>query len=231
MNSEPTLQIMQCNLGITNNARNRMMKFVNDEQAFFSMQEAFDIHIEKRPENKHGNLSFSIFFDNVTNPVLAEKIDNRVAVMECVYKNEGFLATGFHVRGRREPVRTNRRLPVRLKFHINKRLAVPMPIELYTRLRELPVAEERSEYVRKRISSWEGYLAIQEKNADVADITSSFSGASFNADFSKLQVICTGLKSNVWKSITNFTVNLKGFKMISEQLSTQIVRRKSLKLN
>ena len=86
------------------------------------MQEAFDIHIEKRPENKHGNLSFSIFFDNETNPVLAEKIDNRVAVMECVYKNEGFLATGFHVRGRREPVRTNRRLPVRLKFHVNQRL-------------------------------------------------------------------------------------------------------------
>ena len=210
MNQEPPLQIVECNLGITNNARNRMMKFVKNEQAFFSMQEAFDIHIEKRPENKHGNLSFSIFFDNETNPVLAEKIDNRVAVMECVYKNEGFLATGFHVRGRREPVRTNRRLPARLKFHINKRLGVPMPIELYTRLRELPVAEERSEYVRKRISSWEGYLAIQEKNADVADITSAFSGASFNTDFSKLQVICTNLKSNVWNAITNFTVKVKG---------------------
>ena len=138
------------------------------------MQEAFDIHIEKRPENKHGNMSFSIFFDNETNPALAEKIDNRVAVMECVYKNEGFLATGFHVRGRKEPVRTNRRLPVRLKFLVNQRLGVPMPIELYTRLRELPIAEERSEYVRKRISSWEGYLAIQERNADVADITSVF---------------------------------------------------------
>ena len=227
MNQEPTLQLMQCNLGITTNARNRMMKFVKDEQAFFSMQDAFDIHIEKRPENKLGNLSFSIFFDNVTNPVLAEKIDNRVAVMECVYKNEGFLATGFHVRGRREPVRTNRRLPVRLKFHLNKRLGVPMPIELYTRLRELPVAEERSEYVRKRISSWEGYLAIQEKNADVADITSAFSGASFNADFSKLQVICTELKSNVWNKIANFTVKLKG---IQSDIGTVINTNRSKKI-
>ena len=63
-----------------------------------------------------------------------------------------------------------------------------MPIELYTSLRELPIAEERSEYVKKRISSWEGYLRIQERNADVADVTSAFSRASFNEDFSKLRL-------------------------------------------
>ncbi|QUW22441.1 AAA family ATPase [Sporosarcina sp. Marseille-Q4063] len=227
MNQGLTLQTMQCNLGITNNARNRMMKFVKNEQSFFSMQEAFDIHIEKRPENRHGNMSFSIFFDNETNAALAEKIDNRVAVMECVYKNEGFLATGFHVRGRREPVRTNRRLPVRLKFLVNQRLGTPMPIELYTRLRELPIAEERSEYVRKRISSWEGYLAIQERNADVADITSVFSGASLNADFNRLQVICTGLKNNEWKAINNFTVRLKG---IQNEIGSVVNTNRSKKI-
>jgi superfamily I DNA and/or RNA helicase len=227
MNQGIPLQTITCNLGITNNARNRMMKFVKNEQSFFSMQEAFDIHIEKRPENRHGNMSFSIFFDNETNPVLAEKIDSRVAVMECVYKNEGFLATGFHVRGRREPVRTNRRLPVRLKFLVDQRLGIPMPIELYTRLRELPIAEERSEYVRKRISSWEGYLAIQERNADVADITSLFSGASLNADFNKLQVICTGLKANEWKAINNFTVRLKG---IQNEIGAVINTNRSKKI-
>ncbi|WP_210468826.1 ATP-binding protein [Sporosarcina sp. 6E9] len=204
-----------------------MMKFVKNEQSLFSMQEAFDIYIEKRPENRHGNMSFSIFFDNETNTVLAEKIDNRVAVMECIYKNEGFLATGFHVRGRREPVRTNRRLPVRLKFLVNQRHGVPMPIELYTRLRELPIAEERSEYVRKRISSWEGYLAIQERNADIADITSVFSGASLNADFNKLQVICTGLKSNEWKAINNFSVRLKG---IQNEIGAVINTNRSKKI-
>ena len=48
-----------------------------------------------------------------------------------------------------------------------------MPIELYTGLRELPIAEERSEYVKKRIASWEGYLRIQERNADVEDVTAT----------------------------------------------------------
>ena len=116
MKRETTLQAIRCGLAVTDNARKGMMKFAKDEHAFFSMQDAFDVHIEKRPENRHGNMSFSIFFDNETNDVLSKQLDDRVAVMECVYKNDGFLATGFHVRGRREPVRTNRRLPVRLKF-------------------------------------------------------------------------------------------------------------------
>ena len=69
-----------------------------------------------------------------------------------------------------------------------------MPIELYTSIRELPIAQERSEYVKKRIASWEGYLRIQESNADVADLTAAFSMASFNEDFSKLRLVCSGLK-------------------------------------
>ena len=54
-----------------------------------------------------------------------------------------------------------------------------MPIELYTSIRELPIAQERSEYVKKRIASWEGYLRIQERNADVADLTAAFSNGQF----------------------------------------------------
>ena len=59
----------------------------------------FDVHIEKRPNNRQGNMSFSIFFDNGSNEVLSKRLNDRVAVMECVYQNDGFLATGFQVRG------------------------------------------------------------------------------------------------------------------------------------
>ncbi|MBE1555627.1 AAA domain-containing protein [Sporosarcina limicola] len=201
---------IRCELGVTDNARKGIMKFAKDERALFSMQEAFDVHIEKRPENRHGNMSFSIFFDNVTNTTLAAHLSDRVAVMECVYKNEGFLATGFHVRGRREPVRTNRRLAVRLKFNVGRTSGAAMPIELYTSIRELPIAEERSAYVKKRVASWEGYLRIQEKNADVADITVSFSRASLNEDFSKLSLVCSGLKGQDWNVIRGFSAKMKG---------------------
>ena len=96
-----TQNVLRCGLGVTDNARKGIMKFAKDEHAFFSMQEAFDVHIEKRPENRHGNMSFSFFFDNETNDVLAKRLNDRVAVMECVYKHDGFLATGFHVRGQK----------------------------------------------------------------------------------------------------------------------------------
>ncbi|MFS0576272.1 AAA domain-containing protein [Sporosarcina sp. 179-K 3D1 HS] len=203
-------QEIQCALKMTDNARKGFSKFIQDEHAFFAMQRAFDVHIEKRPVNKHGNLSFSIFFDNETNEALATQLNARVAVMECVYQNDGFLATGFHVRGRKEPVRTNRRLPVRLQFQLGRNVHAPLPIELYTSLRELPIADERSEYVQKRIASWEGYLRIQERNADVEDVTASFAMSNLNKDFTRLRLICNGLKAKEWKTITGFSAKFKG---------------------
>ena len=40
---------VRCGLEITANARKELMKWSKDEHAFFSMQDAFDVHIEKRP--------------------------------------------------------------------------------------------------------------------------------------------------------------------------------------
>lgn len=203
-------ETVRCGLEVTTNARKGIMKCAKDEHAFFRMQDAFYVHIEKRPENRHGNMSFSIFFDNKMNTSLAKQLNDRVAVMECVYRNEGFLATGFHLRGRREPVRTNRRYPVKLKFNVGRGLASGMPIELYTALRELPIAEERSAYVEKRIASWEGYLRIQEINADVADVSTAYTLPSFNENFSKLRLICNGLEGKDWHVIKGFSAKIVG---------------------
>jgi hypothetical protein len=48
----------------------------------------------------------------------------------------------------------------------------------------LEVAQERSTYVKKRIASWEGYLKIQERCADIPDMTSCFLALTFNRDLS-----------------------------------------------
>ena len=199
-----------CRLEVTTSARKGIMKWSKNEHAFFSMQEAFQVYIEKQPTNRHGNMSFSIFFDNRTNGVLSKRINDRVAVMECVYKNEGFLVTGFQVRGRREPVETNRRHPVRITFHVGRSAGIAMPIELYTSLRELPIAQDRSEYVKKRIASWEGYLRVEERNADVADLTAAFSRASLHEDFSKLSLVCNGLQGKAWQTIKGFSDKMNG---------------------
>jgi len=209
--SATLVKTMRCNLIITNNARKGIQEWSTDEHAFFNIQSSFEVHIEKRPVNKNGNTSLSIYFDNVVNSKLAEKVDSRVVVMECVLQKDGFLATGFHVRGPKVPVRTNRRLPVDLTFVTAKNNGAGMPLALHTKIQDLPIAEERSEYVKKRISSWEGYLKIQERNADIADITSPYSRLVFNANFSRMTLHGCTMNANEWKNLRGLSVTLKGF--------------------
>ena len=135
-------EVMRCRLDMTHRARKEIGNWAIDENELFSMQDHFDVYIEKLPA-KQDNMTFSFYFDPQANVRLATHLKERVAVMECVYKNEGFLATSFRVKGRKEPVQTNRRLGVRLAFAVNRRTGSPMPIQLYTKLRELPVAIER----------------------------------------------------------------------------------------
>ena len=209
--SATLVKTMRCNLIITNKARKGIQEWSTDEHAFFNIQSSFEVHIEKRPVNNHGNTSLSIYFDNVANNKLAEKVDSRVVVMECILQKDGLLATGFHVRGPKFPVRTNRRLPVDLTFVTAKNNGAGMPLALHTKIQDLPVAEERSEYVKKRISSWEGYLKIQERNADIADITSPYSKLVFNADFSRMTLHGCTMDAKEWKNLRGLSVTLKGF--------------------
>ncbi|PIC66319.1 DNA helicase [Sporosarcina sp. P21c] len=203
-----------CSLDITKNARKGLEQWFISEEAFVSSESVFDIHIEKKPENRMGNQSYALFFDPHTNKRFAKEVQQRVAVMECVLKPDGLLATGFHVRSAREPVQTNRRLHTAIKFKLH-RAGVALPIEFYTQLRQLPIAEERSEYVKKRIESWEGYLQIAEKNADVADISCTFSQASFTSDFTKVRLQCNDLQMKNWKQLRGFSVKMN-------ELSTEI---------
>ncbi|WP_185908002.1 DEAD/DEAH box helicase [Psychrobacillus soli] len=202
---------MRCNLMVTNKARSGIQEWAADEHAFFRMQPSFKVHIEKRPVNTHGNTPVSLYFDNISNDALAEKLEGRVGVMDCVLQSDGLLATNFYVRGTRVPVKTNRRLSVDLHFVTARSNGAGMPIQLHTSIRELPVAEERSEYVKKRISSWEGYLKIQERNADIADITSTLSKFVFNEDFTRLTLIGSNVKENEWNKLKGLSTSIKGF--------------------
>ena len=224
--SATLVKTMRCNLMITNKARNGIQEWSTDEHAFFNIQSSFEVHIEKRPVNNHGNTSLSIYFDNVTNIKLAEKVDNRVVVLECILQKDGLLATGLYVRGPKVPVRTNRRLPVNLTFVTAKNNGAGMPLALHNKIQDLPVAEERSEYVKKRISSWEGYLKIQERDADIADITSPYSKLVFNADFSRITLHGCTMNANEWKNLRGLSVTLKGFQNdVGEVLKSDRVKQ------
>ncbi|MGN7410852.1 AAA domain-containing protein [Sporosarcina sp. SAFN-010] len=210
MNRHTFEETVKCELTMTTSARNGIEKIAKDEHSFFAMQKSFYVHIEKRPENQQGSQAFSFFFDPEENVKLKELLDGRVPVLECIVKNDGFLATGFHVRGKREPVATNRRLRATMKFKLGKSSGISLPIDFATLLRELPIAEERSEYVKKRIGGWEGYLRIMEKNADVEDIHARVKSVTLSEDFRQASIRIDGLSGKAWRTITGFSAKFAG---------------------
>lgn len=210
MNRDTFEKTVKCELTMTTSARNGIEKIAKDEHAFFAMQKSFAVHIEKRPENQQGSQAFSFFFDPEENVKLKELLDGRVPVLECIVKNDGFLATGFHVRGKREPAATNRRLGANVKFKLGKSSGISLPIDFATLLRELPIAEERSEYVKKRIGGWEGYLRIMEKNADVEDIHARVKSVTLSEDFRQASIRIDGLPNKAWRTITGFSAKFAG---------------------
>ncbi|MGG0657401.1 AAA domain-containing protein [Rummeliibacillus pycnus] len=204
--------VMRTNLILTNKAREGILAWVKDEHSFFHLQKSFVVHIEHVQNTAKDEMAVKIYFDNTENIVLAEKLDEQVAMMNCVVKYEGLLATGFRVFSNREPVHTNRRFKTNMQFATNASNTVGLPLELHSKIRELPIAEERSMYVQKRISSWEGYLKIQERDATIDDMTVSFSHYEFNEDFSRITFKINGLKESEWKKIVGLSAKVQGSK-------------------
>ncbi|GAE46252.1 DNA helicase [Mesobacillus boroniphilus JCM 21738] len=77
-------------------------------------------------------------------------------------------------------------------------------------IHNMPVAQESSMYVQKRIASWEGYLKIQEQSADIPDITTRYSTLLFNDDFSTVKITGCEMNDKDWKSLKDMSVKLKG---------------------
>lgn len=204
--------VMRTNLILTNKAREGILAWAKDEHAFFHLQKSFVVHIEHVQNTAQDEMAVTLYFDNIENTVLAEKLDAQVAVMNCVVKYEGLLATNFRVLSNRVPVHTNRRFKTKMQFATNASNTVGLPLELHNKIRELPIAEERSKYVQKRISSWEGYLKIQERDATIDDMKASFSHYEFNEDFSRVTFKISGLKESEWQKVQGLSAKIQGSK-------------------
>src|SRR5690606_28991762 len=86
----------------------------------------------------------------------------------------------------------------------------PAPVALINMINRMTPAKESSEYVKKRISSWEGYLKIQERGMDIPDIKTSYTKLAFSHDFSRITLTGCQMKDMEWKSLRNLSVKLTG---------------------
>ncbi|OMP65936.1 DEAD/DEAH box helicase [Domibacillus epiphyticus] len=200
----------RCPVTLTNKAKDKMRELGLDEHSFFSLEKSYRVYIEKYPQAADRLLSAALFFDNEANARMAEKFSGLVAVLHCVVEKDRFIATNVTTRAAQTTVQTNWRRPVDVTFDLNVRRESPVPLDLLNLIHEMPVAKESSAYVKKRIASWEGYLKIQERYADIPDMTTRYSGLTFNGDFSRVTITGCQLGEKEWKSLKDLSVKLKG---------------------
>ncbi|WP_238542734.1 AAA domain-containing protein [Lysinibacillus boronitolerans] len=204
------LEKQRCNLILTNKAKEAVEECSANEHAFFALQRSFTVYIEKRKAKTVGETFLSIYFNAEDNEKLSDLLAEKTVIMDCVLKVEGLLATNIRFVHMRGPINTNRRLAAVLQFVTKPNNGAGIPLELHSKIRQLPIAEERTEYVKKRIASWEGYLKIQEQDATIDDIHTEFKQSYFNEDFTRLTIVCPYIKSKEWKKLEGLSVSIQG---------------------
>ncbi|AVK98551.1 DNA helicase [Lysinibacillus sphaericus] len=204
------LEKQRCNLILTNKAKEAVEECSANEHAFFALQKTLTVYIEKRKAKTIGETFLSIYFNAEHNEKLDSILAGKTAIMDCVLKVEGLLATNIRFVHMRGPISTNRRLSAALQFVTKPNNGAGIPLDLHTKIRELPIAEERTEYVKKRIASWEGYLKIQERDATIDDIHTDFKQSYYNEDFSRLTLVCPYVKAKEWKQLEGLSVSIQG---------------------
>ncbi len=200
----------RCPLTLTNKAKNKMRELGTDEDSFFSLQKSFLVYIEKYPVTADRPLSVALFFDNQMNTRLSDKNNGLMFVLHCVVEQDRFITTNVTTRKAHASIETNWRRPMDITFELNVKRGSIVPLDLLKEIHEMPVAQESSEYVKKRIASWEGYLKIQERTADIPDMVSPYSRLSFNRDFTRMTIIGCQLNDKEWKLLKDLSVKLKG---------------------
>ncbi len=200
----------RCPITLTNKAKDKMRELGLEERSFFLLEKSFYVYLEKYPQSADGLVSAALFFDLEKNERLAHKWNRFVIVLHCLVKQDLFVVRNVTTRPKHLPLASNWRVPASLAFELNVPNSGPVPYELLNLIHTMPVAQESSLYVKKRISSWEGYLKIQEESADIPDITSRYSSLIFNDDFSRVKITGCQMSEKEWKSLKDMSVKLKG---------------------
>ncbi|MGN7479665.1 AAA domain-containing protein [Solibacillus silvestris] len=132
--------------------------------------------------------------------------------MDCVFdRRNGLVAKSFRTRGKGTPVVTNRRAVMNIHFVASRISGHTYQEPFLQALADLPIAQERFDYVNKRISSWEGYLKVLNKNADIEDINARFSSVAFDADFSHMTMRISNMDKKQWKQLEGLSARLRGY--------------------
>ncbi|MDN3438464.1 AAA domain-containing protein [Planococcus sp. APC 3900] len=207
---------IRTSIRLTKTAMEKMGGFGISERSFFVADKAFKVFIERYPSNAEGELSVALILDSAENVRLAGKDLQGSIVLHGVFTNHNLLITNLTLRKSYQALGTNWQ---REEYMVFDRSRDPAPVSLINLVNRMTPAKDSSDYVKKRIGSWEGYLKIQERGMDIPDIKTGYSSLSFSHDFSRITLKGCQLKDTEWKSLKNLTVRLTG---ISGDIGTVI---------
>lgn len=194
-------------LRITKTASEKMRRFGISERSFFNGAQPFRVFMERYPSGPDGSLSVALFFGPEEARRLAEKEIDQLIVLHCVFRNHQLLVANVTLRKTYQALGTNWQREESVVFTDSRD---PVPVAFINLINRMTPAKERSDYVKKRITSWEGYLKIQEQGMDIPDIKSAYSNFAFSHDFSRITLTGCRMNDNEWKSLRNLSVRLTG---------------------
>lgn len=207
-----TLATTKCFIVLTNTAREAIKEYFSDEHAFFNLQSSFLVYLEKQ-SIEETSLSLAIYFDNRQNEKLSQKMNGRIVILDCVFdRKNGLIAKNFRTKGKSAPVKTNRRKAMRIHFAPTRISGHTYPEPFLKTIAELPVAKEKYDYVNKRITSWEGYLKVLYKHANIDDIEATIQSISYSPDYSIATLKLKDIHEKEWKLLKGMSVYAKGVK-------------------
>lgn len=194
-------------LRLTKTASEKMRGFGISERSFFMADKPFQVFIERYPQSADGSLSVALFFGLEETQRLTDGSNGQLIVLHCVFANHQLLVTNATLRKAYQALGTNWQREESIVFKDSRD---PVPVAFINMINRMTPAKERSDYVKKRISSWEGYLKIQEQGMDIPDIKTGYSNIAFSHDFSRITLSGCRMDDNEWKSLRNLSVRLTG---------------------
>ncbi|MDX1806040.1 MAG: AAA domain-containing protein [Paenisporosarcina sp.] len=137
-----------------------------------------NVHMERLSDGQVNQKRVSLYIESET--------VSGTPVMECEWIGNGLEVAHFYVTKKRLQLGNNRHMQAKMAFDRKGLVSTEMTLSLYRTIQALPIASEQSEYVKKRISSWESYLRVMERNADVERLEIGIRGARISLDFRKV---------------------------------------------
>ncbi|WP_192811915.1 AAA domain-containing protein [Paenisporosarcina sp. TG20] len=225
VNVNTKVNVMRCNLSVAHRLKKNKPQVTGELYGLLQSSPVFDVHMERLTDGQTNQKRVALYVEP------AKETDSKaqgMQVMECEWTGNGLEVVHYYVTKKRLHLGNNRHKHMKMSFDQRGLVSSEMTLSLYGLIQSLPIASERSEYVKKRITGWEAYLRVMERNADVEKLEISVRSARLSQDFRKvtfeLQKLPNGFDKFYGKSTVRLApINQNLGKVVQVQMGKRII--------